>query len=153
MEICWFAEADISGCAHVFVRVFNGSPWNDGWELETAVKRLTECYRAPGFHGVIAKEKSEAIGFALGAIEQWDRHQLFYLREMCVAPERQRHGIGTKLIEALERELTSKTVARFYLLTVRDGFAQAFYERCGFSNCSDMMMLGKRLLANPGEKN
>src|SRR5688500_9703538 len=88
-------------CVGLFVSVFNNPPWNESWDAEAVAQRLDECYHTPGFYGLIATVDDKTIGFAIGYIESWDHSKHFFLKEMCVATEKQRHGVGTALLNAL----------------------------------------------------
>jgi len=78
----------------------------------------------------MAEGENQVAGFALGHLERSTDHDNFLLQEMCVRPDVQRHGYGTELLHALERQIAE--VTHWYLLTTRDGDAAAFYQRNGF---------------------
>lgn len=132
-------------CADLFVAVFKEAPWNEQWDPGIALMRLTEIYHTPGAYGVLASDLTGMIGFALGYVEQWNQQKHFYLKEMCVQAQRQRSGVGTAMIDVLERQLAQRGVSRIYLLTARESGAEAFYRRCGFYVSPKMVMLGKHL--------
>jgi aminoglycoside 6'-N-acetyltransferase I len=145
---------DIRPCAEVFVAVFSRAPWNENWRATDALTRLEELYRTPGFYGVIActgeemvppADREQVLGFVMGHTEQWKRARHFYLTEMCVMRHRQRRGVGTAIMGALCRDLAEMDVEAMYLLTLRDGPAEAFYERCGFNINPKMVLMGKWL--------
>lgn len=138
-------RANLVECHAIFSNVFNNPPWNESWESEAVAQRLEDCYRTPNFYGLIAKNNGESLGFALGYIERWDKGKHFYLKEMCVASERQRCGIGTALMNALEEDLKNEGVEKLYLHTARDTLAQTFYKRRGFYVSSKMIMMAKWL--------
>ena len=102
-----------------------------------------DLFMTPGFYGVIAVDGTEVIGFAMGHLETWDRGKHFYLQEMCVAPARQRGGIGTTIIQTICDDLAAMHVEKIYLLTSRDTPAADFYEKCGFYVSQKMVMMGK----------
>lgn len=146
-----FAPAERSNlmeCVDLFVSVFNNPPWNESWDTEAVTQRLDDCTRTPGFYGLIAKTGDEVVGFALGFIERWDKGKHFYLKETCIATEKQRYGVGTALLKELEEQLKNQGVAKLYLETARDTPAQAFYEKNGFNVSPKMIMMSKRLNSN-----
>jgi ribosomal protein S18 acetylase RimI-like enzyme len=139
-------EKDIPDCAEVFVKVFGNEPWNEEWHIADARARLEEIYHTPGFHGIFVASDYEMLGFAMGYAEQWRRGKKhFYLKEMCVLTEHQRRGVGTNLIHVLCQDLMTMDVEAIYLLTAREGPAQAFYERLGFDVNPKMIMMGRYL--------
>ena len=119
-------EKDIPDCAEVFVEVFGNEPWNEEWHIADARARLEEIYHTRGPYGVIAIEDGEAVGFAMGHTEQWRRGKKhFYIKEMCALTDRQRHGLGTGLMKTLCSDRAKRDVEAIYLLTAREGPAQA----------------------------
>ena len=136
-------SSHLKGCSNLFVEVFNGSPWNESWSFETASKRLEDCYATLGFYGIVAIEENKVFGFALGFSEVSYEGQHFYLKEMCVQANKQRSGIGTKIVDTLYRDLADKDISMIYLLTMRDSSAADFYQKCGFSYSSKMSMMLK----------
>ena len=136
-------SSHLKGCSNLFVEVFNGSPWNESWSFETASKRLEDCHATTGFYGIVAIEEDKVFGFALGFSEVSYEGQHFYLKEMCVQANKQRSGIGTKIVDTLYRDLADKDISMIYLLTMRDSAAADFYQKCGFSYSSKMSMMLK----------
>ena len=132
-------------CVELFLTVFNSPPWNEAWPMATATRRLTDLFNTPGFYGVIAVEDRETVGFAMGHVEQWDQGQHFYLKEMCVVPQRQGSGLGTALMQTLCRELVAMEVERIYLLTAHASAAESFYKKCGFYVSQKMVMMARYL--------
>ena len=136
-------SSHLKGCSNLFVEVFNGSPWNESWSFETALKRLEDCHATTGFYGIVAIEEDKVFGFALGFSEVSYEGQHFFLKEMCVQANKQRSGIGTEIVDKLYRDLADKDISMIYLLTMRDSSAADFYQKCGFSYSSKMSMMLK----------
>ncbi|HEX8237019.1 MAG TPA: GNAT family N-acetyltransferase [Abditibacteriaceae bacterium] len=145
MDFCRVERANLTECVALFADVFNNSPWNETWGAEAIAQRFSDCYHTPGFYGLVATISDEAVGFAIGYIEQWNTTKHFYLKEMCVAPKQQRFGIGTALMSALENNLKNQNVEKLYLHTARDTYAQTFYEKQGFYVSSKMITMTKWL--------
>jgi aminoglycoside 6'-N-acetyltransferase I len=143
MKLLSIEHQHLRACATLFISVFNSPPWNEKWSQDVALKRLEDCFNTPGAYGVVAIVEDEVSGFAIGVVEQYDRNENFYLKEICVDSTKQRSGIGTKMMDALHHDLVRKGVGMVYLLTIRDSPAAAFYEKCGFLNSSKMIMMSK----------
>jgi aminoglycoside 6'-N-acetyltransferase I len=133
----------LGAAASLLVSVFNAPPWNDAWTEPAARGRLDELTLTPGYVGVALHEDKRLCGFAMGHKEQWFSGKHFHLQEICVRPDRQRHGVGTALITALQARL--RDVEQVYLLTARQSPASAFYERCGFRPARRQGVMLKRL--------
>ncbi|MBE9193496.1 GNAT family N-acetyltransferase [Gloeocapsopsis crepidinum LEGE 06123] len=140
IEYCHLKE-----CADLFIAVFSNPPWNETWSQKSALSRLKDCYDTPGSYGIIAIAENQVFGFAIGFAETWYKDKHFFLKEMCVQSAKQRSGIGTKIMDMLYQDLVTQGVRTMYLLTVRDSSAEAFYEKCGFSNHSKMQIMSKTL--------
>lgn len=137
------SHKDLARCADLFTNVFNNAPWNETWSIESATQRLEDCFNTPQFYGLVAIENDALIGFAFGHLEVWGKSRYFNLREMCVAQNRQRQGVGTELMNALIDELKNQSVEKLYLHTARDTDARAFYEKHGFRVSEKMVMMSK----------
>lgn len=137
---------NIEECTKLYTNVFNKEPWNDGWKDEDAKERLSDIFSNPKFLGIgIYDEKQKMIGFLLGYTERWLSSNHFNLNEMCVMTELQSRGIGSYLIGALETQCKENNISRIYLLTAREGQAEAFYKKNGYYVSPKMIMMSKRL--------
>lgn len=145
MNIQLLVEEDLPACATLFADVFSDPPWNETWLVEAVTRRMDECWRTPDFVGLGAKNKGDLVGFALGFVEQWHTTRHFQLKEMCVAPELQRHGVGSDLMRSLEDHLRETGVSKIILHTARDSDAQAFYDQRGFYTSVKIVMMSKWL--------
>ncbi len=97
--------------------------------------------------GAVLFEGDRAVGFVLGQIEGWVDGNLFLVQEMCVVPDRQRSGVGGRLLEWLLRALEAGDgVIRTYLLTDAASAAEAFYLANGFRRS------GRRVVLSAGRR-
>jgi len=135
-------KRDLESCAALYAQVFSSAPWSEPWTAQAALDRLNHFYESNGFAGVLA-ESDGVLGFALGNAEPFHTEVLFYLREMCVGPAHQGRGLGGRLYQALERELSLKSVKRVYLATERAIPAARFYIKNGFEHMEEMGFYAK----------
>ena len=135
---------DIQECARLYAEVFSGPPWNESWSEALALDRLMHFHDSRGFVGLLA-EQENIVGFALGNTEPFQSHKIFYLREMCTAPEKQFLGIGRQVIGALENELSLLNVTGIFLTTKREIPAARFYISNGFSDNTSMGFYAKKV--------
>ncbi|WP_237086933.1 GNAT family N-acetyltransferase [Paenibacillus ihbetae] len=136
---------DILPCTKTFMQVFNEEPWNDGWTMERARKYLQDFTDTPEFVGVIAEDVSGAAGFIFGVRKRWWSADEFFIHEMCVRGTSQQSGIGTGMLQFLERELTASGVSNMTLLTNRNIPAESFYKRNGFNEIDRLVFMSKDL--------
>lgn len=108
-------------------------------------ERLTELFKHQRFLGIGIYNNKELIGFSLGYIERWLHSNHFYLNEMCVKATFQSKGIGSILISALEEYCIKNNITDIYLLTARNGQAEAFYKKNGYSVNDKMIAMSKQL--------
>ena len=139
-----FVETDMDTCVEIFVSTFAQPPWSETWDGGVVRARLEQIVRTPGSFGVVIGDGETIVGFALGFSEPWHEGTHFYLKEMCIAHDRQRQGLGTRLMEHLSIELESRDTRRIYLLTARGDMSEAFYAKAGFYTSPKMILMARR---------
>ncbi|MDZ8109610.1 MAG: GNAT family N-acetyltransferase [Nostoc sp. DedQUE12a] len=142
-QIETFSTEYLDRCAYLYVEVFNSEPWNEQWSFNTARTRLFEIINTPGFVGFVFKQ-DELLGFLAGYCKQGQKSKSFYLEEICVLPNKQRQGIGTKLLNKLMDTLIYIEVNRVYLLTNKDAQAETFYTKHGYQRNQQMIFMTKQ---------
>ena len=85
----------------------------------------------------VAEERGEVVGYVYAGLEDYDymslRGPAGALYDIVVDPERQRHGVGRKLLDAALEVLESRGAPRVVLSTaVRNEAAQRLFESAGF---------------------
>ncbi len=138
-------EHDLQSCAELYVATFKQPPWNETWVLDEAILRLGNFLAAPSSIAIQAKDGDHLIGFIMGETEQWNGSKYFYLKEICVAPDAQRKGVGKLLMEILEKQLAELGIAKLYLITQREGIPANFYASLGFSEHDALSVIGKSI--------
>ena len=143
LEMRDIVASDLEVVASLFVECFSVAPWKEQWTLAAAKNRLSLFASTPTFRGVIAMEAGHVVGMAMGQIEGWVDGNLFLLQEMCISPNRQRSGVGTKLLDhLLGRVADTDQVRAGYLLTNTPSAAESFYLRRGFRRSDAKIVLG-----------
>ncbi|HLK90728.1 MAG TPA: GNAT family N-acetyltransferase [Polyangia bacterium] len=139
--------ADVEAAAEVFVACFSRPPWSEPWSHGAAVRRLKMFAAAPSFRGAVAIEEGRVVALALGQLEGWTEGNLFLLQELCVLPERQRAGIGERLLAHLLSELRRRDdVVRAYLLTDAGGAAESHFLGRGFRRSDRRVVLSRAVV-------
>ncbi len=124
-------ESHLNECAHLIVSAFNAEPWNENWTLDTARKTLDQTLEGPGFVGFVSVA-DEVTGFATGCPEQEDTQEVFYLETLCVKPDMQGRGVGSRLLEHLKGHLDKSGISTIYLITHKGTPAESFYKKNGY---------------------
>ena len=123
---------DLSRLSESYMRTFNGAPWWDRWDKETAVRRLQDIYRTPGFAGYAVWKDGLPLGAVLGRSERYYDGDCFQIIELWVEPRVQREGWGGKLLDALKEELRARGTKQLFLITMPGDATEGFYRKHGF---------------------
>ena len=134
---------DIKALAPLFMETFNTFPWNEAWTIETVEKRLHQLINVEDFYGLLATQKENLCGFALGSMEQYYDGQHFYLKEICVKNDLRGQGIGAQILETLENTLKKQQVKEIFLYTTRG--AKGFYLKKKYQEPKLLTILNKNL--------
>jgi ribosomal protein S18 acetylase RimI-like enzyme len=128
----------------------------DGYEKVLALWRATGLILRPGddLEGIktklqrdpdlflVAEENQEMIGAVMGA---WDGRR-GWINHLAVKPEHRRKGVGSALIQELERRLVAKGAkkvnAQIYKWNTR---SFEFFKSVGYEAHSDLVMIRKHL--------
>jgi aminoglycoside 6'-N-acetyltransferase I len=128
-------------CASLAVATFNAEPWNNEWTFDTAKRELAWTMGVPGFAGLVSLDGG-MVAFATGYRELDDRREVFFLRTLCVGPEAQGTGVGSRLLGHLEEHLGKIGVNATYLVTRKGIPAERFYTKHGYKiNGEDIVMV------------
>ncbi|MEU4155405.1 GNAT family N-acetyltransferase [Actinoplanes sp. NPDC026670] len=116
----------------LYIDTFTRPPWNETWHPDDARQRLHDILTTPRTHHThTALPDGTLTGFAIGHLERYaGGTDHFLLQEMCVHPDHQRQGLGTRLLTDLATQ--TPTATHWYLLTGRDTPAATFYQANGF---------------------
>ncbi len=136
---------NIEACAELCCDAFSKAPWSEQWEYPQALDRLNGIFSTPDFIGLCVLERGEVVGFCMGNIEPFMEKKLYLLREMCISGKYQGKGIGTTLLQNLERKLSSEGVSGINLLTKPDTITEKFYLNNGYNVSASYRFYYKKL--------
>lgn len=111
-------EVMTTKCAKLYAEIFKEPPWNESWEVSQILEDMRRQVKNPGFHGLLAREADEVVGFTWGYSVSLpdmreivghagldflfkDCHRLFYIDELGVKASQRGRAIGKKLTSAL----------------------------------------------------
>ena len=130
-------------CAHLLVSVFNTEPWNANYTFDTAKKELAWTLDVPGSLGLVSFDEG-VVAFAVGYIEQDDEREIYCLKTLCVRPDAQGKGVGSRLMQRLKEKLGRMGVNSIYLTTHKETLAESFYKKIGYrASHKDVVMIHK----------
>lgn len=124
--------SDMRRCAPILVAAFNESPFPLRWTTKTAVERLKEVHkRGPDFCFVY--ERRDAIlGFIFCSTHTWGEGQHLTIDHLIVHGSSRGKGIGTKLLERVEKAARAKGVLGIDLTTNVSGPDASFWKERSF---------------------
>lgn len=134
----------INDCVDLFIETFTKEPWNDVYESrEQVVKFFINHYNNNYFLGYAALLHDRVVALSIGMIKPWIRGLEYYIDEFCVSYEMQGRGIGTWFIKAIEEDIKEQEINAMMLNTERNYPSHKFYEKNGFKELSDLIILVK----------
>lgn len=136
--------SNINDYVNLFVKVFNGEPWNDSWTLETAERRIIDMMSTSTFFGLSLYKDNTCIGIIFGQKEQFYNGVHFQIQEFCIDTNYQSMGYGTKLLNEFISRLDSIEIYQVYLITSQDEKTEGFYNRKGFETSKNIIVMSKK---------
>lgn len=136
---------DIPACADILCRVYNNELWMCRWERETAIAYLSDFFEAKKFVGYVICEEGQVIGALFAHEKIWWNNSEVFVEEMFVDPDRQRRGLGTSLLQEIEKYVEEHQLAGITLSTNKYAPAPLFYKRNGFVDCEHVLFMAKEV--------
>lgn len=124
------SDVHLADVEALYLEVFRAPPWSEPWTLEQVRSQLAELYARDGSRRWAVVEDGSLIGFAIGSQEAFG---VFVIVEMAISPTRQRVGIGTALLRAIEDEMRTTGMLRIQVVTAPDKWPIRFYEKHGYA--------------------
>ena len=130
-------DSRLAEMAELYRISFMRDPWNDDWsdtdQLMKYVKEISGGYNALNF-GLLVDGK--LIAMSLGMIKHWWEGTNYNIEELCVDPELQGQGTGTRFIGLIENEIRKRGLSGIFLQTDNDKPSYSFYQKSGFKELS-----------------
>lgn len=123
---------DTEACAELLMSVYNNELWQCRWTKENAVRYIEEYIHHERFIGYVYEDEGQVVGAILSHAKVWWNQDELFVDEMFVSPDRQRAGIGTLLLQTLEKYCEEKNLAGLTLTTNKYAPAPLFYKKNGF---------------------
>ena len=137
-------DSYLNEMAALYKAAFSGEPWNDNWSDENQLLEYVK-EKAGGFHalnyGLLVDD--ELVAVSLGQITHWWEGTNYCLDELCVSPDYQGSGIGSRFMKMIEEDLKTRNIHGIFLQTDSDKPAYNFYHKNGFNNLAKHISLFK----------
>ena len=134
----------IEECVDLFIDVFTREPWNDVYDSREQVVQFFENHIANNyFVGYIMKNADEVIAMSLGSKKPWIKGMEYYIDHFCVKADYQRHGIGGRFLELIEKNIHANGMNAIILNTEKGFPSEKFYLKTGFCSFEELVILAK----------
>jgi len=139
-------ESYLPQMAELFKDAFGREPWNDNWsdkaQLMEYIKEISGSYNSLHF-GLLVNGQLKA--FSIGMIRHWWEGTNYNIEELCVSPDMQGQGVGTRFMGMISDEVRRRGLAGIFLQTDSDKPAYRFYHRNGFFDLDAHVSLYKKV--------
>lgn len=97
-----YESKDLSQCAAIFKEAFSEETWGCIWIKERAEAYISDLTCHPKFIGFVSDEKGDIDSAVLACRKvSWNNDEI-HIDELIVAPQKQRSGIGGKLVDTVK---------------------------------------------------
>ena len=139
-------ESYLDEMAELYKNAFAGEPWNDDWsnreQLYEYIKEISGAYNCLNFG---LKMDGKLVAMSLGMIRHWWEGTNYNIEELCVLPELQGRGMGSRFMELIENDIQTRGVVGIFLQTDNDKPAYKFYKIIGFGDLGAHVSLYKNI--------
>lgn len=139
MDIREMTLEDVVAVLPLYISYYNGTE-GGCWTEETAGKRIRQVLGTDASYSLIAKEKDDVIGFAMGYFKQYDDIVGYTLEEIIIEREHQNMGFGSRLLEELESRVKAAGASCIELQAVKDRLHERFYGKAGYHDAKNFVM-------------
>ena len=131
-------EADIRRVIPLYVAYYNGKE-GCAWTVEKAYKWIHQVWSMEDAYCLLAQEEGEAVGFAMGYFHQYDDLVAYDLMEIVINAEHRGKGLGTQLLQELEKRVQAMGASVVQLQAVNDEMHHHFYGKLGYGNAGNLI--------------
>lgn len=139
-------ESYLPQIAELYKNAFAGEPWNNDWsdreQLTAYIRDIACCFNSLNFG---LTENGRLIAVSLGSTRHWWEGTNYNLEELCIDPEFQRRGIGTRFVKLIEDELHRRGIGGIFLQTDSDKPSYGFYKKNGFGELTAHVSFFKKV--------
>lgn len=137
---------DYEEIAKLMVEAFKNPPWNEVWSYERSYQRIEQLDDGKYTRCFVYMLDNKIAGVVCGKLITYVNDLDFMIEDFYIDPDYQRMGIGQKMMELAEKELSE--IDNFTLLTGRDFYSVDFYKKSGFVIKNEIVFMYKKLSEN-----
>lgn len=135
-------KGDVAQMVPIWVSEYGKPPYNEKWPEKRARKKIRDYMKEDTVF--VAVSGGKVIGFIIGRTEYWHDGYHGQVDELVVSDEYQGKGVGTALMDRMERLFRSKGIKNMSLYTSPKAKAMDFYRKKGFKE-AEYVILEKEL--------
>ncbi|MBU5484200.1 GNAT family N-acetyltransferase [Clostridium sp. MSJ-11] len=144
LKVIKLSEEYLEECVDLFIDTFSRYPWNDEYDSRQQVKDFFINHMKNNyFLGYIGLIDKKVIALSIGMKKPWICGMEYYIDEFCIGDDYQGKGIGSLFLKNIEELLYDEKVEGMILNTERDYPSCKFYEKNGFQDLGNLIVLGK----------
>lgn len=146
MEIREIGMAEIGAIKAVIDAAFSQPPWNDDWsDDENFTQYIIDVIGNGNSLCFGLFLRGELIGVSLGRVKHWFHGAEYEIDDICIHPDHQGRGIGSRWIAMVESALRERGIAKVCLITRRDAPAFDYYRKNGYDEVAHDVVMKKGL--------
>ena len=123
-------QKDIQSVIPLYIEYWNST--GDNWTPEIVYKRIWQVVGTPDSLCFVVTCNNKVIGFVMGRFETFYDLTAYNLVEILVAKDYQNKGLGTLIMNELERRVKKLGGAIIQLDSVNDEHHEHFYGKLGY---------------------
>ena len=125
----------------IYAVAFSGEPWNNAWKPENAVIHIKELLESKKVYGLEYVLDGKVVGFIICTSTLFHFGRVFDINDLAVDPAYQRRGIAKILMNQCLEYAKEQGMVGAHLITAGDSILPAYYERFGFKQESEVILM------------
>lgn len=127
-------------CAVLYLNAYKEEPWKETYLIDDVVNYINCFMKSQTKRAYMLLFEEKIIGMALGLIVPCIGSDYFRLEDICITPEYQSRGLGSKFIKLLSHCFASEKCDSILLGTKRGYPAHSFYLKNGFQEIDSALL-------------
>ena len=144
--------SDIPDCADILFSVYNNELWQCRWDRDTAIRYLTDFFRAEKFIGFVLEHEGRMAAVMFCREKVWWNNSELVMDELFVRPECQRQGFGTALLQKAEEYVIDRGLAGITLATNRYAPPRHSTRKTALRNTDMSCIWGRKCSCSPDKQ-
>ena len=143
IDIKQMDEAWIEKCAYLYQSAYKNEPWNEEYSIVEITDYLSRFLNSGTKRAYVLVLDEEIIGVALGLIVPCVGSDYFRLEDICLSPQYQRNGFGSRFIKLISDCVLKENCDSILLGTQKDYPAHNFYLNNDFQEIDSILLYRK----------